>query len=291
MLDKIVMNELSRTTISRFFSTKRIPHAIIIEGTSCDNRMLCAKELAKAMLCEGDVIPCDSCKSCRKVEADVHPDVIVCEKEDNKATMGVDIIRSMKSDAFIKANDSDNKVYIFKEAQNMTPQSQNALLKIFEEPPDHVSIILTCSSKSSLLETILSRGTVITLGESDESSSTDARVIKAREKASELLLSLCDENELEFMLKTAVFEKDKRLLVPVLENMASAFSSAAVIKSGGKNIAYDRDISQKMSMKFTLGQLVDFTNTINLLSETVQKNANNNLTLTRLSSLLMQVRH
>ncbi|MGN1348878.1 MAG: hypothetical protein ACI4VI_08030, partial [Acutalibacteraceae bacterium] len=146
-------------------------------------------------------------------------------------------------------------------------------------------------SKASLLETILSRGTVITLGESDESASTDERTVKAREKANELLLSLCDENELQFMLKTAVFEKDKRLLPPVLENMSSAFSSAAVIKSGGKNIAYDTDISQRLSLKFTLRQLVDFTDTINSLSESVLKNANNNLTLTRLSSLLMQVRH
>ena len=291
MLQSIKMTELARTTISRFFSTKRIPHAIILEGTSAENRMNAAKELAKGMLCESETVPCGLCKSCKKIESGVHPDVIVCEKEDSKTTMGVDIIRSMKSDAYIKANDSDNKVYIFKEAQNMTPQSQNALLKIFEEPPDHVSIILTCSSKASLLETILSRGTVITLGESDESESTDERTVKAREKANELLLSLCDENELQFMMKTAVFEKDKRLLPPVLENMSSAFSSAAVIKSGGKNIAYDRDISQRLSLKFTLRQLVDFTDTINSLSESVLKNANNNLTLTRLSSLLMQVRH
>lgn len=250
--------------------------------------MKAAFELAKGMLCEGDIIPCGNCRSCRKIEEGVHPDVIVCEKEDSKATMGVDIIRSMKSDAFIKANDSDNKVYIFKEAQNMTPQSQNALLKIFEEPPDHVSIILTCSSKASLLETILSRGTNITLGESDESTSSDSRVIKAREKADELLISLCDENELQFMLRTGIFEKDKRLLTPVLENMASAFSSAAVLKSGGRNIAYDREISHRLSMKFTLRQLVSLSDTINSLSESVLRNSNNNLTLTRLSSLLSQ---
>lgn len=291
MRDNITMNSLSRVTISRFFSTKRIPHAIIIEGTSCENRMNAALELAKGMLCEEEIIPCGSCRSCRKIENNSHPDVIICEKDDNKVTMGVDIIRSMKSDAYIKANDSDNKVYIFKEAQNMTPQSQNALLKIFEEPPDHVSIILTCSTKATLLETILSRGTVITLGENDESASTDARTVKAREKADELLISLCDENELQFMLKTAVFEKDKRLMPPVLENMASAFSSAAVIKSGGKNIAYNREISNKLSMKFTLKQLVEFNKTINILSEAVQKNSNNNLTLTRMSSLLMECKH
>lgn len=287
MLEDIKMNELAFNTISRFFGTKRIPHALIIEGTSSENRLLAAKELAKAMLCQSERIPCGVCRSCRKVDTDDHPDVIICEKESSKVTMGVDIIRSMKSSVYVKANDSDNKVYIFKEAQYMTPQSQNALLKVFEEPPDHVSIILTCSSKASLLDTVLSRGTVITLGENDESDSSDAGVIKARETANGLLHSLCDENELQFMLKTAVFEKDKRLLPLVLENMASAFSSAAVIKSGGKNIAYDSEISHKLSLKFTLSQLVGMTNTVNLLNESVMKNANNNLTLTRLSSLLM----
>lgn len=291
MPDNITMNKSAEAMINRFFETKRIPHALIIEGTSCENRMNTAKLFAKAMLCESENAPCGICRSCRKIEGDIHPDVIICEKEDKKATMGVDIIRSMKSDAYIKANDSDNKVYIFKEAQFMTAQSQNALLKIFEEPPDHVSIILTCSSKTPLLETILSRGTVITLGESDESTSTDAKIIKAREKADELLESLCSENELQFMLKTAVFEKDKQLLPSVLDNMAAAFSSAAVIKSGGRNIAYGREIADKLSMRFTLGQLAAFAETINTLNDSVMKNANNNLTLTRFSSLMMQIRH
>ena len=291
MLENVKMTGLAEKSIRRFFETGRIPHAIIIEGTDCENRILAAKEFAKAMLCEGEAAPCGKCKNCIKIENGVHPDVIVCEKETDKATLGVDIIRSMKSDAYIKANDTDNKVYIFKEAQTMTAQSQNALLKIFEEPPAHVSIILTCSSKSSLLETILSRGTVITLGENDESQSADAKTVKAREKANELLISLCNENEFEFMLRTGVFEKDKKLLLPVLENMASAFSSAAVYKSGGKNVAYDTDISNKLSMKFTLGQLVGFTETVNSLYDSVMKNANNNLTLTRLSSLLTKSKH
>lgn len=285
------MTVSAEDTINRFFKTKRIPHAVIIEGTSCDNRMLVAKYIAKAMLCEGDEIPCGECKSCKKAENDSHPDIIICEKESNKATMGVDIIRSMKSDVHIKANDSDNKVYIFKEAQNMTPQSQNALLKVFEEPPEHVSVILTCSSKATLLETILSRGTVITLGENNENDSDDEKSLLAREKADELINSLCDDNELDFMLKTAYFEKNKQLLLPVLENMASAFSSASVIKSGGKNFVYNADISKKLSMRFTLRQLVEFTDIVNSIYDSVIKNANNNLTLTRLSSLLTQSKH
>ena len=288
MTENVNMTEQARDTVDRFFSTLRIPHAIIIEGTDSVNRMDCALLIAKAMLCEGERVPCGECKSCRKIENASHPDVIVCEKESGKSTLGVDIIRSVKSDAFIKANDSDNKVYIFREAQDMTVQSQNALLKIFEEPPEHVSIILTCSSKSGLLETILSRGTVITLGENNESASNDAAAVRAAEKAKELLNSLCDENELEFMLKTAVFEKDKKLLPPVLENMSAAFSSAAVLKSGGKNTAFDRETSVKLSRKFTLKQLVSFTGIIDSLSQSVTKNANNNLTLTRLSSLLTE---
>lgn len=285
------MTASAEDAINRFFKTKRIPHAVIIEGTSSDNRMLVAKHFAKAMLCEEENIPCGECKSCKKADNNSHPDIIICEKDSGKATMGVDIIRSMKSDVHIKANDSDNKVYIFRDAQDMTPQSQNALLKVFEEPPEHVSVILTCSSKATLLETILSRGTVITLGENNENESDDEKSVLAREKANELITALCSDNELGFMLKTAYFEKNKQLLPPVLENMAAAFSSAAVIKSGGKNFAYDSDISHSLSVRFTLGQLVRFTDIVNSVYDSVMKNANNNLTLTRLSSLLTQSKH
>ena len=103
MTGDIIMNDTARETLSGFFSFRRIPHAIIIEGTTPANRLECAKLLARAMMCEGETIPCGECRHCRKAMQDAHPDIIFCEKESGKATMGVDIIR--QNLVFTKLND------------------------------------------------------------------------------------------------------------------------------------------------------------------------------------------
>lgn len=289
VLRDIIMNDTARDTLDNFFTQKRIPHAIIVEGTTPENRLKAAKLLAQALVCQGEQIPCGECKHCRKALQDAHPDIIFCDKESGKTTMGVDVIRQMKSSAFISTNEADRKVYIFNEAQDMTVQSQNALLKIFEEPPEHIAIIMTCDSKATLLETILSRGTVITLGEADNNNTTDKNREKSSQTAHNLCLLLCEDNELEFMKATGIFEKDKHLLSLVLKDMSAIFASAAVKKSGGKHtVSNDTQAVDRLISRFTLSQLLSFIEIINELDFSVKRNANNNLTVTRLSSLLTQ---
>lgn len=291
MLKDIVMNDTARDTLESFFMQKRIPHAIIIEGTTAPNRLKAAKLLARALLCEGEEIPCGECRHCRKALQDAHPDIMFCDKESGKATLGVDIVREMKSNAFISTNEADRKVYIFNEAQDMTVQSQNALLKIFEEPPDHIAIIMTCDSKATLLETIISRGTLITLGESQNSDATEKKLEKSSLAAHELCMLLCEDNELEFMKATGIFEKDKQLLSLLLKEMAEIFASAAVRKSGGTHtISNDTQAINRLISRFTLNQLLSFVREINELEFSIKRNANNNLTITRLSSLLAQAK-
>lgn len=291
MFENLIMTDAARQIINAFFERKRIPHAIILEGTSEQNRMETAKLLSAAFVCEGEKIPCLSCKQCKKVMSNIHPDVIICDKENGKAMMGVDTIRKMKSAAYITANDADRKVFIFKEAQTMTVQSQNALLKIFEEPPDDVAIIMTCDSKETLLETILSRGTLISLGQAETDTVSDKQTQKSAQIALELCESFCDENELEFMKKTAVFEKDKKLISPTVQMMAEYFSSAAVLKSGGSSLTCpDKATAQKLAKRFTLGQLVRFVDIALEIKNAADMSANANLTMTRLSSSLANER-
>lgn len=291
MFENLTMTNSARRMIEAFFERKRIPHAIILEGTTQVNRMNAAKLLAAAFVCDGENPPCMNCRQCRKVNNDIHPDVIICDRENGKATMGIDTIRKMKSAAFITANDADRKVFIFKEAQTMTVQSQNALLKIFEEPPDDVAMIMTCDSKETLLETVMSRGTLISLGQSETDNFSDKLSEKADTLARELCESFCSENELEFMKKTAAIEKDKKLLSPVAERMASYFSSAAVLKSGGTFLTCsDRLTAEKAAKRFTLSQLVRFADIMLEIKQSADSNANANLTVTRLSSTLANAR-
>lgn len=104
-----------------------------------------------------------ACNNCRKAETGNHPDIIIYGGEGGSKSFHIDIIREIKLSAYIKPNEAQRKVYILKNAQEMTPSAQNALLKLIEEPPDTCVFILTCDNKSKLLTTILSRVTAVSL--------------------------------------------------------------------------------------------------------------------------------
>lgn len=92
-----------------------------------------------------------------------HPDLMIIHKED-KASIGIEKIRHLITWLSLKPFQSKIKVVLIQDAQNLTPESQNALLKTLEEPPGHCRIILTAPHKSSLIPTVISRCAVIDLG-------------------------------------------------------------------------------------------------------------------------------
>ncbi|MBQ1282001.1 MAG: hypothetical protein IIY16_07135 [Oscillospiraceae bacterium] len=93
-----------------------------------------------------------------------HPDVLFVDGGDKPRSFGVDLVRMVRSDARIRPNEADRKVYILAQAHNMTEQAQNALLKILEEPPGYAVFLLTCESAQQLLPTVRSRAVTISLG-------------------------------------------------------------------------------------------------------------------------------
>ena len=139
-------------------------HAVIVAGPP-EEANAAALEMAKALLCaapEGGGKSCGACAHCRKIAAGVHPDVIVTERrKDSKGQprreIYVEQIRDIVSSAPILPNEAARKVYIIRDAGAMNPAAQNALLKILEEPPSFVSLILAAESEAALLETVRSR--------------------------------------------------------------------------------------------------------------------------------------
>ena len=117
-------------------------HALLIEGNRGSGRYTTAKLTACAML---------NCGKDELIVKGIHPDVITIKAGK------IDKIREMKSDAAVLPNEAERKVYIIRDAQNMTVEAQNAFLKLLEEPPKHVAFILTADNRAKLLETILSR--------------------------------------------------------------------------------------------------------------------------------------
>ncbi len=157
----VVENDRLKESLCEDISAGRLSHAYILEGARGSGKHTIALRIAAALACHrrkdhDTPLPCGSCPSCRKILSGNSPDVIYISRED-KATLGVDAVRSLKSDVFIAPNDIDAKVYIIEDAHLMTPQAQNALLLTLEEPPSYVLFLLLCESVAPLLETVRSR--------------------------------------------------------------------------------------------------------------------------------------
>ncbi|MBR3995501.1 MAG: hypothetical protein IKI97_09515 [Clostridia bacterium] len=138
------------------------PGTVLIEGKDEGSRMEAARLCAAALVCESEDKPCGECNSCKKVLSGRHPDVTVVVSGDEKVSVGD--IRKIRLDAVISPFEAECKVIILDKAQTLNVQSQNALLKILEEPPKGVYFILTSPSSKLLLATVDSRCAKFSLG-------------------------------------------------------------------------------------------------------------------------------
>jgi len=108
-----------------------------------------------------------------KIKKSICADVIFIDSQ-NKKSIGINEVRKIKNDSIIKPVECDFKIYIFKNSQNLTEQAQNALLKIFEEPPKHIIFLLLCNNSKNLISTVISRARIVKLNKiNDENSNED----------------------------------------------------------------------------------------------------------------------
>ncbi len=143
--------------LKKAVANKKVSQAYIFSGEDGSGKRMLASIFAKTLLCEvhGEE-PCNKCKSCLQIEGNNQPDLIYVTHE--KASIGVDEIRiQLNNDIMIKPYSSSYKIYIIDEAEKMTEQAQNALLKTIEEPPEYAIIMLLTTSLGKLLPTIQSR--------------------------------------------------------------------------------------------------------------------------------------
>ena len=154
----IIGQEQIKEHMQNALQTKKVSHAYIIHGEKSSGKEFIAKVFAMALQCEkGGVEPCNACHSCKQTLSKNQPDIIYVTHE-KPNTISVEDIRSqVNNDVAIKPYSSKYKVYIINEAEKMTVQAQNAILKTLEEPPAYVVILLLVSNLQTLLPTILSR--------------------------------------------------------------------------------------------------------------------------------------
>ena len=155
---EILGNDMVKEHFMKAIENHKISHAYILTGEAGMGRKSIARAFAMTLLCEkGGSEPCMSCHSCKQILAGSHPDLIYLSHE-KPASIGVDDIREQVNDTImIRPYSSYYKVYIIDEAEKMTVQAQNALLKTIEEPPSYAVMILITTNEEAFLPTILSR--------------------------------------------------------------------------------------------------------------------------------------
>lgn len=156
--EEILGNEMVKDHFKRAIENHKISHAYILTGEAGMGRKSIANAFAMTLLCEkGGSEPCMSCHSCKQVMSGNHPDLIYVTHE-KLGSIGVDDVREQINDTImIRPYSSYYKIYIVDEAEKMTVQAQNALLKTIEEPPSYAVIILITTNQEAFLPTILSR--------------------------------------------------------------------------------------------------------------------------------------
>lgn len=161
---------IANDDLCSYFSTSAnagtLSHAYILLGAKGTGKHTLARFIAAAVNCEkkglgSHTVPCLECSSCKRIYDQISPDVVLVSREKDRATLGVEPIRFLKSDVSIYPNDGDFKVYIIEDAHTMTAQAQNALLLTLEEPPPYVIFILLCDNVENILETIKSRAPIL----------------------------------------------------------------------------------------------------------------------------------
>lgn len=140
-----------------------LSHAVLIEGEPGVGKRELAMWLCKALLCKSHNPPCGHCSVCKKIDGGNHPDVEIYDGSGAARSFHIESVREIKDSLWLAPNESDVKIYVLLEIQNMTAEAQNALLKSLEEPPEHVRFIMTCQNAGMLLDTIISRCTLYKL--------------------------------------------------------------------------------------------------------------------------------
>ena len=144
--------------LTHIIQTQKIPNALLFYGNENSQRKKAALFLAKGCNClKKNDTACNTCRSCRKIDAKSHPDILTIDLEKDKKIISIAQIRKMGLSISSRPNEARFRMVLILNADKMNPQAQNALLKMLEEPPEKTFFILIAKDISLFLPTIISR--------------------------------------------------------------------------------------------------------------------------------------
>lgn len=314
--NEIIGHDFIKTSLIDTVRSKKISHAYIFDGAEGIGKLKCAKIFARAILCDDftyDV--CEHCNDCNLTKNDVHPDLKILdltigEDGKQKASISVESIRQLKKEVYLRPFYDKRKIYILENAEKMTVEAQNAMLKIFEEPPEYITIILVCNGLSKILSTIKSRAVIFKFPNLKpkelemylnkyyndiENKNIYANISDG--SISKMIELLSDEDSLKFrgdvlfaylklikehcLVSTNdlfdIFMKNKDFKFDIIKLISIFSMDIAYIKASCEKAVVNIDIKDELSSVANFVSIENVFNIQNLLanlSEQLQKNAN-----------------
>ena len=283
----ICCGEGVKQSLSRAFAESRLPHAMILEGPAGSGKAELARWIAKAAVCTGEgERPCGRCSGCVKAAAGAHPDITIAGGGTAARSFHVDTVRQIRSDAYIKPNEAPLRVFLLEGAEAMSEQAQNALLKVFEEPPERVIFILTVTSAAKLLPTVRSRAQLFALEGEEQPSDADLALTAAISQA------IPASGEAMLLELTAPLIKDKERFRRVLQQLALLFRDACVLRAGGTScLSHQPEDAEALAHALTRGQLMRLLEYVQGAQKAQDQNANAALLVTTFCARIRTAAH
>lgn len=231
--DEVAGHNLVKEFLKRAIEKGRVAHALAFVGPPGVGKATLARVFAQALLCSSErERPCDDCSACRRVAKGVHPDVHWIEPEGG--SVRIEQVRTMQSALALKAFEGAKKVAVIDGGDLMTPEAQNSLLKVLEEPPGDAVITVVAGSVASLLPTIRSRCQVFRFQPLPVDEVAEQLIAKGVKPANARLVAAVTEGRLGAAI-TAV-ESDlldlRNQVVEWIDSLAAADGPRAVIHIG-----------------------------------------------------------
>lgn len=302
-------------SLKNAIANDRIGHAYLFCGPDGVGKSIAASVFAAALNCRNrGTDPCGNCPSCIRAKDGNHPDIIHVKVKGS--SISIDDIRKLQSDIQKKPYEKGVKVFIIHEAEKMTEQAQNALLKTLEEPPGSSVIVMLAQNQYVLLNTIISRCQILKFSRAPEKNieeylkrkmgvdETEARQIAAfsegivgkaveilnddvikkdRDEIIDIVESLCAKDKIYALSRVDYFMNKKDRIDYILGIMMSWFRDILIFKECGDtkyltNLDKAYVISDECS-KFSFSNLYNIINSIKKTSQNIDSNANFQLSI------------
>lgn len=272
---------------SAMIKEKRLGHAYLLCGPKGYGKKTLCLYLLHLVMCENNNA-CLRCNQCLTLLSGANPDVKIISNQD-KASIGIDKIRELIKDVYIKPVMGEKKIVVIENAHLLTAGAQNALLKVIEEPPSYAVFFLLCDNVSTILETVLSRVAKINLSPLSEQElkeivpnlsaflyrycggnigellrlKDDEEFCHLRLVAVDAVMSLSDSDGFSMYKACQPLEKDRKKTVEIMDLMLMFVRDVILDKNGLDKMIVNED---KINEIKTFSSLVNSEKCLNVAS-------------------------